>query len=145
MLCMMICATCALNRFFPSKCKFEISNNGNFQTGHTPPLTRHNSLSTSSAKLPPCRIQVPKQASPTLSRRRLSYAEPKPPINSINEKAIVERALPRISMDENVTISETIQNQRTNKFKKLLLMLEPKGCMKERDEYALYIFSPNNR
>lgn len=47
-------------------------------------------------------------------------------------------------MDENVTISE-VTSQRTNKFKKLLLMLEPKGCMKERDEYALYIFSPNNR
>lgn len=116
----------------------------NFQARHRPPINRHNSLSASTAKLPPCRIQVPKQLSPTLPRRRLSSVEPKPPINSINEKAVAEKALPRISMDDTATITDAT-SQRTTKFKKLLLLLEPKGCMKGRDQFALYIFSPNNR
>lgn len=36
-------------------------------------------------------------------------------------------------------------SQKSSKLRKLLLLLEPKGCLKERDEYALYIFPPNNR
>ncbi|KAI4492631.1 hypothetical protein M0804_002422 [Polistes exclamans] len=31
------------------------------------------------------------------------------------------------------------------RIKKIFMFFEPKGCLKERDDYALYIFSPNNR
>lgn len=61
------------------------------------------------------------------------------PINNLNEKA-----LPQVKMDENIAISEH-HPQSVNRIRKVLMFLEPKGCMKERDEFALYIFSPNNK
>lgn len=31
------------------------------------------------------------------------------------------------------------------RIKKIFMFFEPKGCLKERDDYSLYIFPPNNR
>lgn len=59
-------------------------------------------------------------------------------------RSIGDKALPRIKMDENVVITEHVLPRVTG-FRKVLLFLEPKGCMKERDDYALYIFPPNNK
>lgn len=102
-------------------------------------MTRHNSLTTAQANLLPCNAQ---RRSPTFSRK--DYIKSKP-INNLNEKArVAEKALPQVKMDENIVISERL-TENTNKLRQLLLFLEPKGCMKERDDYALYIFSPNNR
>lgn len=33
----------------------------------------------------------------------------------------------------------------TERIKKMFLFFEPRGCLKERDDYSLYIFPPNNR
>lgn len=31
------------------------------------------------------------------------------------------------------------------RIKKIFMFFEPKGCLKERDDYSLYLFPPNNR
>ncbi|CAB0028578.1 unnamed protein product, partial [Trichogramma brassicae] len=37
------------------------------------------------------------------------------------------------------------QTGSVEKIKKIFMFFEPKGCLKERDDYSLYIFPPNNR
>lgn len=90
--------------------------------------------------------------------------EPKS-VNSLNDKSLNERvgsggggggtavaataALPRIRMEDcisnNNNNNECQSTTRINGLKKLLMMLEPTGCMKERDDFSLYIFASNNR
>lgn len=65
------------------------------------------------------------------------------PLNNLNEN-VAEKALPQVRMDENIVITEHVP-PNANRLRKVLMYLEPKGCMKERDEYALYVFSPSNR
>ncbi|XP_011298535.1 voltage-dependent T-type calcium channel subunit alpha-1H isoform X1 [Fopius arisanus] len=78
---------------------------------------------------------------------------------TINNLTIDTGALPRIKR-----VQDDIDNDRysshsehtppsnsggsassVERIKKIFMFFEPKGCMKERDEYSLYIFSPNNR
>lgn len=104
----------------------------------TPPLTRHNSLSAQGNVLS-CNVQLSKHNSPTFSRRCMKPT----PLNNLNEN-VAEKALPQVRLDENIVITEHVP-PNTNRLRKVLMYLEPKGCMKERDEYALYVFSPSNR
>lgn len=105
--------------------------------GWTPPLTRHNSL-TAQGNVSP----LLKHNSPTFSRKECIKQKP---LNNVNEKtAVAEKTLPQVKMDENIVITEHL-TQNTSRIRKVLMYLEPKGCMKERDEYALYVFSPNNK
>ncbi|CAH0564653.1 unnamed protein product [Brassicogethes aeneus] len=105
-----------------------------------PTLTRHNSLTKSSLIQSKINAQLSKGSSPTLSRKN-SLIELKT-INSLNDKTVSERVLPRINMDECLT-TETIQ-PRLSWFNKLIMLAEPTGCLKEKDEYSLYVFSTNN-
>ncbi|KAI4456874.1 voltage-gated cation channel calcium and sodium [Holotrichia oblita] len=122
--------------------------NGGGVTRHiswTPTLTRHNSLTTTqaSALAKVNQInQITKNNSPTISRE-VSYVEPKS-VNTLNEKSETERSLPRIKLEDCISTSENTE-QPTSKLKQFLIMMEPKGCMKEREEFSLYIFPPNNR
>lgn len=46
----------------------------------------------------------------------------------------------------NMNITEFNSHRSSNsKLKDLFKFLEPKGCLKQRDEFALYLFSNNNR
>lgn len=100
-------------------------------------MTRHNSL-TAQGNVLPCNAQLLKHNSPTFSRKEK-------PLNNLNEKSgVAEKTLPQVKMDENIVITEHL-TQNTNRLRKILMYLEPKGCMKERDEYALYVFAPNNK
>lgn len=104
--------------------------------GSTPPtLTRKNSLNRSPV-LPP---KTNKSSSPVISRKS-SHIEPKS-INSLNEKGITEKILPSVNIAECVTPA----SPRLSVFEKLEVIFEPTGCFKEKDDYSLYLFSPNNR
>nr|XP_022916967.1 voltage-dependent T-type calcium channel subunit alpha-1G-like isoform X2 [Onthophagus taurus] len=113
------------------------------QISWTPSLTRHNSLIAGQISIQPksnqCN-QIAKINSPAISGQ-VGYAEPKS-INTLNFEKQEEKVLPRIKLDECETVEPEI---KTTKLKKFLMMIEPKGCMKERDEFSLYIFPPNNR
>ncbi|XP_049817444.1 voltage-dependent T-type calcium channel subunit alpha-1H-like isoform X2 [Aethina tumida] len=102
----------------------------------TPALTRHNSLT----KQPILQSKINAQrASPTLSRKN-SLIELKT-INSLNDKT--ERALPRINMEE--CVASQILRPRLSLLNRLVMMAEPTGCFKEKEDYSMYLFSPNNR
>ncbi|XP_017770530.1 PREDICTED: voltage-dependent T-type calcium channel subunit alpha-1H isoform X4 [Nicrophorus vespilloides] len=108
----------------------------NNKSPNGPPLTRHNSLSNSSqSKISPCNAQLSKLNSPTVTRKQSFEAKS---VNVLQE----EKVLPPVKMDE---IVENPPEPELNKLRRLLIYLEPKGCMKERDDYSLYIFTPNNR
>lgn len=79
------------------------------------------------------------RASPTLSRKN-SLIELKT-INSLNDKT--ERALPRINMEE--CVASQILRPRLSLLNRLVMMAEPTGCFKEKEDYSMYLFSPNNR
>ncbi|KAK9701208.1 Ion transport protein [Popillia japonica] len=115
------------------------------QISWTPTLTRHNSLTTTQASTQ-AKVnqinQIAKNNSPTISRE-VSYVEPKS-VNTLNEKSETERSLPRIRLEDCISTSENPE-ERTSKLKQFLIMMEPKGCMKEREEFSLYIFPPTNR
>ncbi|RZC35961.1 voltage-dependent T-type calcium channel subunit alpha-1G, partial [Asbolus verrucosus] len=111
------------------------------QVSAAPALTRHNSLATSSVTQSKINTQINKCVSPTLSRKS-GQAEPKS-VNSLNDKSLPERALPKIKMDD--CVSSERESPRMNGIKKLLMLCEPTGCMKEREEYSLYIFPHENR
>lgn len=120
---------------FPFKTRNTSSKIFYFQ-GPTPPaLTRKNSLNKSPV-LPP---KLNKTPSPIVSRKS-SYIEPKS-VNSLSEKGMVEKILPSINMSECITNT----SPRLSVFDRLEVILEPTGCFKEKDDYSLYLFSPNNR
>lgn len=113
------------------------------QIACTPSLTRNNSLTASNVSIQ--QLKVPTQFSkysPALSRK-LSYVEPKS-VNTFNDREN-DKVLPRITLDECITLNESEDRLRYSKIGKFLLMIEPKGCMKERDDFTLYIFPPHNR
>ncbi|KAL2717782.1 voltage-dependent T-type calcium channel subunit alpha-1G isoform X1 [Vespula squamosa] len=76
---------------------------------------------------------------------------------TINNLSMETGALPRIKPlpdqedDHSRTDDQTPPSNghgsasSVERIKKIFMFFEPKGCLKERDDYALYIFSPNNR
>lgn len=71
----------------------------------------------------------------------------------INNMTFEPGSLPRIKqlpredeeqqLDENSPVNES--RSSVEKIKKIFMFFEPKGCLKERDDYSLYLFPPNNR
>lgn len=80
-----------------------------------------------------------KSASPTVTRKE-SHVELKS-VNSLNDKNVTERSLPQIKLTE----CASRFSPRLSVFNRLEMLLEPTGCLKEKDDYSLYLFSPNNR
>ncbi|XP_058804886.1 voltage-dependent T-type calcium channel subunit alpha-1G isoform X2 [Phymastichus coffea] len=92
-----------------------------------------------------------------LSRRPLPLDELPPRINNLGAEV---GPLPRIKQLPEEEL-EPPATQRTGeqtppsndhesagsieRIKKIFMFFEPKGCLKERDDYSLYIFPPNNR
>ncbi|KAF2893229.1 hypothetical protein ILUMI_12948 [Ignelater luminosus] len=112
------------------------------QVTWTPNLTRQNSLSShisSQSKISAFQAQFTKNNSPTMSREQ-GYNEPKS-INTVKDAS--ERSLPKINLEEFSTNSKT--EEKVSRLKKFMMLIEPKGYMKERDEFSLYIFPPHNR
>lgn len=66
--------------------------------------------------------------------------EPKS-VNSMIQKGVSEKTLQAINTTECITPS----SPRMSVFDRLEVILEPTGCFKEKDDYSLYLFSPNNR
>ncbi|XP_063917204.1 voltage-dependent T-type calcium channel subunit alpha-1G-like isoform X2 [Zophobas morio] len=113
------------------------------QVSTAPTLTRHNSLVTSSITQPKINTQINKCSSPTLSRKS-SQVEPKS-VNSLNDKTVPERSLPKIKMEDCIPTEQELPRTRMSRIKNLLMMYEPAGCLKEREDYSLYIFPQENR
>ncbi|XP_068915162.1 voltage-dependent T-type calcium channel subunit alpha-1G-like [Tenebrio molitor] len=112
------------------------------QVTTAPTLTRHNSLVTSTITQSKINTQINKCSSPTLSRKSSQAMEPKS-VNSLNDKTLPERSLPKIKMEDCVATEH--ESPRINGIKKLLMLCEPTGCLKEREEFSLYIFPHENR
>nr|XP_015838484.1 PREDICTED: voltage-dependent T-type calcium channel subunit alpha-1G isoform X2 [Tribolium castaneum] len=110
------------------------------QATTAPTLTRHNSLVTSTITQSKINTQINKCTSPTLSRKS-SQNEPKS-VNSLNDKTLPERTLPKIKMEDCIPTEEP---ERTSGIKKLIRICEPTGCLKEREDFSLYIFPHENR
>ncbi|KAF7415260.1 hypothetical protein HZH68_003749 [Vespula germanica] len=101
---------------------------------------------------------TPNQAS-TVRKSMLSEDMPVPcsTPRTINNLSMETGALPRIKPlpdqedDHSRTDDQTPPSNghgsasSIERIKKIFMFFEPKGCLKERDDYALYIFSPNNR
>ncbi|XP_061937482.1 voltage-dependent T-type calcium channel subunit alpha-1G isoform X5 [Apis cerana] len=76
---------------------------------------------------------------------------------TINNLSMETGPLPRIKRlpdqdDDNPRIDEQTpplnghgSASSIERIKKIFMFFEPKGCLKERDDYSLYIFPPNNR
>jgi hypothetical protein len=43
-----------------------------------------------------------------------------------------------------VKVTAEEEEEEPPKIKKIFKFFEPKGCLKERDDYSLYIFSPDD-
>lgn len=77
--------------------------------------------------------------------------------HTINNLSMETGPLPRIKRlpdqdDDNPRIDEQTpplnghgSASSIERIKKIFMFFEPKGCLKERDDYSLYIFPPNNR
>ncbi|CAK9796450.1 Voltage-dependent T-type calcium channel subunit alpha-1H [Anthophora quadrimaculata] len=76
---------------------------------------------------------------------------------TINNLSMEAGPLPRIKQlpdqdDDNPRIDEQTPSlnghgsaNSIERIKKIFMFFEPKGCLKERDDYSLYLFPPNNR
>lgn len=62
-------------------------------------------------------------------------------VNNLNDNGVTERVLPQISMSECIVGS----SPRLSVIERLEMILEPTGCIKGKDDYSLYLFSPENR
>ena len=90
------------------------------------------------------------------STRRVLPLEEMPP-RTINNLGMEIGPLPPIKpLAEEEETAETTDEQSppspgrgsagsVEKIKKIFMFFEPKGCLKERDDYSLFIFPPNNR
>lgn len=93
----------------------------------------------------------------TVRKSMLSEDMPCSTPRTINNLSMETGALPRIKPlpdqedDHSRTDDQTPPSNghgsasSVERIKKIFMFFEPKGCLKERDDYALYIFSPNNR
>lgn len=107
----------------------------------TSTVSRQNSLTShisSQSKICSIKSQFTKNNSPTMARKQ-GCPQPKS-INTIKDAS--EKSLPKINLEE---YSTSAQPEKMSKLKNFMLMIEPKGYMKERDEFSLYLFPPNNR
>ncbi|XP_033608822.1 voltage-dependent T-type calcium channel subunit alpha-1H isoform X2 [Cryptotermes secundus] len=100
--------------------------------------------------------------------RSLQYDDSAKPINNLKARTLAEASpLPRVKQmhDDPITVMSqqsscqpsTIMNQAgvvvennsgSNSpaaIKKVFMFFEPKGCLKERNDYSLYLFPPHNR
>ncbi|CAH2106214.1 unnamed protein product [Euphydryas editha] len=59
-----------------------------------------------------------------------------PLIKQINEE---------VSINNNICIFSSRFDRRQFRFKDLFRFMEPTGCLKEKEDYSLYIFAPNNK
>ncbi|XP_031353487.1 voltage-dependent T-type calcium channel subunit alpha-1G isoform X1 [Photinus pyralis] len=103
--------------------------------------TRQNSLTSNLAKeskISSFQAQFTKNANPTVTGKHDYSVEPK----SVNTGAS-ERSLPKINLEELSDSSK--MDEKVSRWKKLLIYIEPKSYMKERDEFSLYLFPPHNR
>lgn len=63
---------------------------------------------------------------------------------------VPDSPLPKINESSGDTPQELANgspnpDQGNTILQRIFFALEPKGCLKERDEYSLYIFPPHNR
>ncbi|XP_064071851.1 voltage-dependent T-type calcium channel subunit alpha-1G-like isoform X2 [Vanessa tameamea] len=80
---------------------------------------------------------------------QLTQIPPRPRNDSLRPN---NQALPLIKqINEDVTINNNICifssrfDRRQFRFKDLFRFMEPTGCLKEKEDYSLYIFAPNNK
>ncbi|XP_026324776.1 voltage-dependent T-type calcium channel subunit alpha-1G [Hyposmocoma kahamanoa] len=62
--------------------------------------------------------------------------QPLPLIKQINEE---------VTINSNVCILSSRFDRRTFRFKDFFRFMEPTGCLKEKEDYSLYIFAPDNK
>lgn len=98
-----------------------------------PQLPRQNSLDTTITRY---------NNSPTLSRSYEHQARRKS-CNLVENKG--ESPLPKINEKAPEEPPVAPQSPSVTIMRKFLIFIEPKGFMKERDEFSLYLFTPNNR
>ncbi|KAF5282496.1 hypothetical protein FQR65_LT14266 [Abscondita terminalis] len=112
------------------------------QVTWTPSLIRQNSLTShvsKDSKISSFQAQFTKNNSPPTSKQ--DYNE----LKSVNTvKGASDRSLPKINLEEFSTTTNK-SDEKISRIKKLLLMIEPKGYMKEREEFSLYLFPPQNK
>ncbi|XP_023310380.1 voltage-dependent T-type calcium channel subunit alpha-1H [Anoplophora glabripennis] len=113
------------------RCRSNTFSSVQAQAPAPPALMRKNSLNKSPVQN--------KSASPIVARKE-SHIELKS-VNSLNDKNVTERSLPQIKLTE----CTSRFSPRLSVFNRLEMFLEPTGCLKEKDDYSLYLFSPNNR
>ncbi|KAF5289783.1 hypothetical protein FQA39_LY03700 [Lamprigera yunnana] len=109
------------------------------QVTWTPSLTRQNSLTShlsKDSKIGSFQAQFSKNNGPTVAKQQ-EYNE----LKLVNTDK--DRSLPKINLEESPTDNK--DEEKVSKLKKLLLMIEPKSYMKERDDFSLYLFPPHNR
>ncbi|XP_045772342.1 voltage-dependent T-type calcium channel subunit alpha-1G-like isoform X3 [Maniola jurtina] len=89
------------------------------------------------SNLTPTTPQVP-QISPRLSRQDSlrPNSQTLPFIKQINEE---------VAINNNVCIFSSRFDRRRFRFKDLFRFMEPTGCLKEKEDYSLYIFAPDNK
>ncbi|XP_065163665.1 voltage-dependent T-type calcium channel subunit alpha-1H isoform X3 [Atheta coriaria] len=104
---------------------------------------RSNTQSTSNTMRPNSLLTASQVKLENDANMRLSHKS----INEAHEKPDPEKALPVICMEECAEGARlsTSPPANVNRIKRVLNYLEPKGCMKERDDYSLYVFAPANR
>ncbi|CAG9133396.1 unnamed protein product [Plutella xylostella] len=62
--------------------------------------------------------------------------QPLPLIKQINEEVVISN---------NVTIISPVEEPKRFRVKDLFRFMEPTGCLKEKEDFSLYIFSPKNK
>ncbi|XP_030763174.1 voltage-dependent T-type calcium channel subunit alpha-1G-like isoform X1 [Sitophilus oryzae] len=115
------------------------------QQVNTPPpaLTRRNSLTKSPKSTTKrhhhhsSKLNL-KSVSPILSKK-IDHIELKP-LNNLKDNTLTETNLSQTKLDE----ASTHSSPRFSILNRLEMLLEPTGCLKGREEYSLYLFSPEN-
>lgn len=57
----------------------------------------------------------------------------------------IEMIFFQVTINSNVCILSSRFDRRTFRFKDLFRFMEPTGCLKEKEDYSLYIFAPDNK
>ncbi|CAH2037210.1 unnamed protein product, partial [Iphiclides podalirius] len=91
-------------------------------------------LTSPSTPLSQIQPRTPRNETASLSTR--SNNQPLPLIKQINEE---------VTINNNVCIFSSRFNRHQFRFKDLFRFMEPTGCLKEKEDYSLYIFAPGNK
>ncbi|XP_049868677.1 voltage-dependent T-type calcium channel subunit alpha-1G-like isoform X1 [Pectinophora gossypiella] len=86
------------------------------------------------APLPLLAPKPPRIDPPALPTR--SNNQPLPLIKQINEE---------VTINNNMCLLSARFDRRRFRFKDLFRFMEPTGCLKEKEDYSLYIFAPDNK